>query len=357
MTIATALAVANDASPQLAEEAVRQALFCAGLSHANGVLLFLTTDFARHAREAVLAASRAAGCLQVAGGIAAGLATEERWVFDRPAAAALVLGGDCALRPSNDDDVAPLFSLAGTSNLPPPWHLGQARFGSLYADPMFKDSLPVWQQGRTVPDGHVSLHLQGTDLRLGVSTGTRLLGVPKPVDVVSGYDLERVAGQRAIDTLRRELPAEFHDLEQLPLHILSLAVFTAPAEQTQAPRLVPLLAANADGSLTIGERLSPGSLIAWGIRQPVGAEADMRQMLDGLVTEGAAPDFGLYVSCIGRGPYFYGAEERDWLAIKDRLPGMPFLGIYGSGQIAPLAGENRLLQNTVVAALGTIGKD
>ena len=356
MTVATSLVVANDASPQIAEEAVRQAMQRAGLSHANAVLLFLTTDFARHAREAVLAASRVAGCLQIAGGTAAGLATERSWVFDRPAAAALVLGGDYALLPPTGDNDETLFSFAGTSNLPGCWHSGPSRFGGLYTDAMFKDSLPTWQHGRITADAHTSLRMEGIDLRLGVSSGTRLLGDCHTVDQVNGYDLQRVGGQRAVDCLLRVLPAEFRRQEQLPLHLLSIAVVDGD-DSPAPPRLIPLLTANGDGSLTIGDPLPTNARIVWGIRQPVSAEADMRQVLDHLVTSGPPPSFGLFVSCIGRGPYFYGAEERDWQAIKGRLPGMPFLGVYGSGQIAPVGGGNRLMQNAVVAALCSTRKD
>jgi len=55
-------------------------------------------------------------------------------------------------------------------------------------------------------------------------------------------------------------------------------------------------------------------------------------------------------SCIGRGPYFYGGEDRDLLVFTERFPGVPLLGLYGSGQIAPSNG-GRLLHNSVVTAL------
>lgn len=73
MSVATALVSGNDPLPQLAEQAVKEALQKAGLTHANGVLLFLTPDFARHAQKTITAVARAAQCTQVAGGIAAGV--------------------------------------------------------------------------------------------------------------------------------------------------------------------------------------------------------------------------------------------------------------------------------------------
>ena len=44
MTVATALVTGNDPLPYLAEQATHQALARAGLTHANGVLLFLTPE-------------------------------------------------------------------------------------------------------------------------------------------------------------------------------------------------------------------------------------------------------------------------------------------------------------------------
>ena len=56
MSVASALVAGNDPLPALAEEALAQALTRTGASHATGVLLFLTPDFARYAQQTVSAA-------------------------------------------------------------------------------------------------------------------------------------------------------------------------------------------------------------------------------------------------------------------------------------------------------------
>ena len=48
---------------------------------------------------------------------------------------------------------------------------------------------------------------------------------------------------------------------------------------------------------------------------------------------------------------FYGDDDRDLLAFREICPGVPLLGAYGSGQIAPVGNGNRLFQNTVVTLL------
>ena len=85
------------------------------------------------------------------------------------------------------------------------------------------------------------------------------------------------------------------------------------------------------------------------LSQTLSAEADMAESLAGI--ESPAPAFGLMFSCIGRGPLFYGDDDRDLVAFRTRFPGLPLLGAYGSGQIAPAGHTNRQWQNSVITAL------
>ena len=114
---------------------------------------------------------------------------------------------------------------------------------------------------------------------------------------------------------------------------------------------IAILSAGGDGSLMLADTLSDGETITWAIRQPLAAEQDMRQSLNTAVSAGIKPDFALMFSCIGRGPLFYGDDDRDLLAFRDIFPGVPLVGAYGSGQIAPASNGNRLFQNTVVTLL------
>jgi len=129
-----------------------------------------------------------------------------------------------------------------------------------------------------------------------------------------------------------------------PLHQIVLA------RQPGTPA-VPILAANADGSLTLAAALATGEQVRWAIRQPLSAEQDMRQSLLAAVNPEKRPDFALMFSCLGRGPLFYGNDDRDLRVFRAIFPGIPLLGAYGSGQIAPAGNGNRLFQNTVVTLL------
>jgi small ligand-binding sensory domain FIST len=72
---------------------------------------------------------------------------------------------------------------------------------------------------------------------------------------------------------------------------------------------------------------------------------------------GNRPDFALFFSCIGRGPYFYDGEDRDLMALTERYPGLPVIGGYGTGQIAFRDKTSRQMQNSVVTILHSRNPD
>lgn len=339
MTAATALITGNEASPQLAEQAVREALARLSEAQANGVILFLSPEFARHAQPAVLAAARAARCTQVFGGIAAGLCTEDGWALDRPAAAAMALGGGVALAPAESAGPRPLLCCTG-SPFPSAWAQSR-RYGMLFHGS--GDDGAVWHGGRVLAQGSAEAAVRGARVRLALSTGLRRLGEALPVERLRGYDLEALGGLPALDSLLAHLPADWR--ERLPLHLINVLVDDPAAPD--GVQAAAIISANADRSLTLTAPLRPGQALTWAIRQPLAAEADMQAVL----RDGEAPDFALFFSCIGRGPYFYGGEDRDLATLTGRHPGLPVLGAYGTGQIAFRGGNSRQLHNAVVTAL------
>ncbi len=332
MNVASSLASGPHPLPELAASAVRQALARAGLARADSVLLFLTRNFARHAQAALVAAARAAGSLQISGCTAYGLLTEDGWLLDQSGAAALVIG---EMETTAEPD-SPLLSFSGHGTLPWGWQSGAPRAGLLDSD------ATAWAHGRLADDSCAETRLPGLRTRIACATGLRLLGETITVDAAAGYDLQRCGGLAASDSLQRCLPAELR--QNPPLHQIAVIV------QPGLPG-VPILGVNGDGSLSLAAPMTAGTRIRWAIRQPLAAEQDMRQSLLAAVDAEKRPNFAVMFSCLGRGPLFYGNDDRDLLAFREQFPGVPLIGAYGSGQIAPVDGENRLFQNTVVTLL------
>ena len=386
MKVASALAQGRTADPALAALAVKVAMERAGLEHPQAVLLYLTSEFAQDPQPAIAAAVRAAGCLQVTGCTAAGVFTEEDWVLDAPAAAAMVFGGALSLHPSHGEEPQTL-TFAAPNALDLLWlNASGPRYGGVSGDATGQGPYSVWMGGRVQTAGRCELGLRGADIRIGVSQGIRPLSRPAAVERVQGHDVCVVGGDTALSTLVKELPLSTRAPERIPTHLLMAGVtYGDPDHALEEGRyhLLPVVGVNADDqSVTVAGELTPGLDLFWALRQPQAAEHDMRAMIHRLSddtfasqspgrpkidlppsegesvrrTEPGAhptpPAFGLMFPCLGRGPWFYGGEDRDIQALTQRFPDMPLIGFYGNGEIAHLDGANRLLQYSVVLALG-----
>jgi small ligand-binding sensory domain FIST len=356
--IATALVRGLSAHEDLARQAVAGAMQRAQLTHANSVLLFLTPEFARDPQPALRAASKAANCMQVIGCSAAGIFTEEDWVLDAPAAAAMVFGGEVALAPAHDVAAdALIFSLAAPNALNSAWiKMPGIRFGGVSGDATGQGPFKVWSGGKVSAQGRCETLIHGAHGQVGVSQGIRALSAPLQITQVSGHDVISLGSQPALNHLARELPLELRDQDHPPLHLLLAGVIFGDPEHAISEgryRLSPIIATNADDrSVTLASRLMPGDQLFWALRQPLAAERDMRKTLERMhQAQASAPDFGLFFPCMGRGPYFYGGVDRDLDLIAGRYPGMPLIGFYGNGEIGPLEQENEIFQYSAVLGL------
>jgi small ligand-binding sensory domain FIST len=363
MSVASALLAGNDAAPALAAAAASAALEKVGSCPARGALLFLSAEFTAQAQAAVTAVARALRCTEVAGGIAAGVFSDEGWVLDRPAAAVMVFAGDLALRPHRPaaSDRAGAILCYGGSSLPRTGSdPGCDRFGGCFAGRPGKSDAIAWQQSRLVDQ--CAVELQGARVDLAVSRGWRLLGRPTVVTGSRALDLLELQGEPALDHLRRSLPPQQQSAARLPLASLCAVLLDDPGmtsdsarQQAFADGLLPpvaIIAANADGSLTLAQHVVAGSHLLWAIRLPEASAADMRRSLSALLPLVPPPLAAIAFSCIGRGPYHYGAADEDLACLHELLPQLPLIGAYGTGQMAPVRrGGNRLLQNSVVTAL------
>ncbi|MDD5330946.1 MAG: FIST C-terminal domain-containing protein [Sulfuricella sp.] len=357
MTIATGLATAPIAEAHLAAEAVNAAMEKAGLTVANSVLLFLTPEFARDPKPALLAASRASNCTRIIGCTAAGIFTEQDWVLDAPAAAAMVFGG-VGLAPANHARANDLIlSLAAPNAINSAWiNEPGRRFGAISGDATGQGPFKVWCGGRISENGRCETLLSGATGSIGISQGIRPLSDPIEITQASGYDIVTIGRQPALNVLARDLPYDLRAEDNLPLHLLMVGIIDgdpATAIDEGRFRLSPIISTNPnDRSVTLSAQLAAGERMFWAVRQPLAAERDMRLTLDRLEKDlGSEPDFGLLFPCMGRGPYFYGGVDRDLDLVRRRFPSLPLIGFYGNGEIGPLNGANQLLQYAAVLGL------
>lgn len=356
IAVATALEGAEKPDPELAASVVRQALKQIGTGIARSVLLFLSSEFARNAQSAITAASRAANCLQVLGCTAPGVFNENDWIIDRPGTAAMVMAGDAWLAPANGQPGLTLC-LAEPSAATASWLSGAApRFGMLSADGGPRHPGKVWGHAKVIDEGRYEVRVHGVRGAVGLSRGIRILSPLLEVTHASGYDIARLDGYPALNTLLRELPFELRGQPSLPMHLLFAGVVRGdPTQAIEQGRytLLPLIGAATDErSVTLGAPVEPGTRLFWSMRSPLAAERDTRVMLDQLDAElDGAADFGILFACMGRGPYFFDGIDRDLDLLRLRHPRMPIIGAYSAGEITPSLEGNRILHNCAVLGL------
>ncbi len=351
MTVATGLAIGSQPKPELAQRAVSEAMQKAGLEIANSVLLFLTSEFARDPLPAIKAAGKAANCVQVLGCSAPGIFTEQDWVLDAPAVAAMVFGGGLGLAPVHDPvstDLMLVLTAPNAINIT--WLSGPgARFGGVSGDATGQGPFSVWHSSKASTSGRAEVSLKGVTGVIEASHGVRMLSKEKRITSCNGHDLYFHGGKPALASLQsacQEVP--------LPLHRLMAGIADSSEEIAHGQyRLAALVGANEqDRSVTLARTVEPGQLLFWALRETDAAQQDMADTLARMATRfPRTPQFGLLFSCLGRGPYFYTGVDRDLEILLQKFPGMPLIGLYGNGEIAPINGVNELLQYSAVLGL------
>lgn len=351
MKVGTGLAVGSEAHADLVTQAVTQAIRAAGTDVASSVLLFLTADFAHAPIPALHAAAKAASCTQVMGCSAPGIFTEQDWVIDAPAAAAMVFADGVRLQlPDSNNASQLLLALTAPNAIDTTWMAKPAvRFGGVSGDATGQGPFSVWQHGRGVASGHCEAKLHGVKGAVAAAHGLRLLSAPKKITGVQAYDLQEIAGEPALKTLRQACGKQ-----QVALHQLMAVLADSAAAITQGDYQLASLVSNneADASVTVAKPMKSGQFMCWAMREADTAITDLEQTVVQLQAQlGDAPDFALLFSCLGRGPYFYGNVDRDLLLLKQKYPGLPLIGFYGNGEIATRNNMSELLQYSAVLGL------
>lgn len=350
MLAATGLAVGRGVDEKLASMAVMQAMQKMEATSAGAVLLFLTSEFASDPLPAIRAAAKASSSMQIIGCSAPGIFTDEDWVLDAPAAAAMVFDHAAGFGSvSAPLQAQVLLALTAPNALNSGWiNAPGLRFGGVSGDVTGQGPFSVWQNAKGMAQGYCEASFSGVDAAIAPAHDIKLLGVPMRVTAAEGYDLQSMENMPALAVLHASV-----NNEEPPLHLL-MAVIADHLDVILQGRyqLTTLVSGNEDSqSVTLARQVEAGQYVAWAIRDTEAAQQNLSSTAEHLVQKlGAEPDFGMLFSCLGRGPYFYDGVDRDLRLLKQRFPEMPLIGFYGNGEIAPINGENVLLQYS--AALG-----
>ena len=358
MKVASSIITGNHASADLAAKAVADAMRKADITVANSVLLVLTSEFASNPQAAIKAAAKAANCTQVMGCSATGIFTEDDWVLDTPAAAAMVFGDGISLAlANNNSSQQPLLTITAPNAINSTWLNGDSkRYGGVSGDVIGQGPFSVWQNAKGDVSGHIEAFFSGVKIATGVSHGLQMLTQPQQIQQTNDFDLIQLNQRLPLHSLQKAWQSHSKNDEAVPLHLV-IAIYANSAIDITQGRFDQTTVIGCDedsGSITLAQPLRPGQFLSWCLRDTAVAEADFSSMSQRLADElSGPPDFGLLFSCLGRGPYFYNGIDRDLKVITQTFPRMPLLGFYGNGEIAHINGRNQLLPYSAVLSLFT----
>lgn len=348
-----------------------------GLGRPSGGLIFLSGTLAERARDVAQALGRTEPAVPLLVVAAAGVLSERGEIEGQSAGAGVVFAGGrpevrVVAATSPDDaatglatELAELTQRRNTTALV----FAQARaFGVDAMEPLAGipglhvagagttgDSpvLAVQAGGRVEEGGIGAMLVRGlTPARVRASPACKLLMPLRPISSARGPLLLEIAGEPALDVL--ESVAQGLSGQPLVLTVL------APEGETEGFR-PELLVRGIQGvdparrAIVLSGDLKAGTRVAFAVRDGAASRADLEAVARelGRETAGAAPVFGVYLNCAGRGSDLYSAPDVDLRILRDRFPDVPLVGMQSAFEIAPYSGRPAVHFYTGVLAMFT----
>ncbi|HEX2871013.1 MAG TPA: FIST C-terminal domain-containing protein [Polyangiaceae bacterium] len=204
------------------------------------------------------------------------------------------------------------------------------------------------------------------------SAACRLLMPLKTITKTRGSMVLEIEGAPALEVLS----SVADNLEDQPLVFVALAppvrddpVTTDPAlerrlEQRHSerpPERPEVLIRAVQGvdpvrrGLLVSDEVRPGMRLAFAVRDAKAAREDLQTAVRELLREanGAAPRFGIYINCAGRGSSLYGQKDVDLKILKARLGELPLAGMQSSFEVSEVAGKPALQLYTGIVGIFT----
>ena len=187
---------------------------------------------------------------------------------------------------------------------------------------------------------------------LASSPACKLLMPLREISEVRGPMVLSIEGEPALEVLSTVA----HALVDQPLVFVALA--TDRGEDSLRPPLLLRAVQGVDPSrhgLIVSEEVRKGMRMAFAVRDASAARADFEMRIRELAREaaGAAPRFGICLNCAGRGVSLYKTADTDLRMLRARFGEIPWVGMFGSFEIAPHGGEPALQLYTGVVGLFT----
>ncbi len=228
--------------------------------------------------------------------------------------------------------------------------------------------IAVYVDGSIHPGPAGGMVLSGlTTPLVRASAACRLLMPLKVISKTRGSMVLEIEGAPALDVLS----SVADNLEDQPLVFVALAPAPAqdplqidPALERKSERVAErpeVLIRAVQGvdpvrrGLLVSDEVRPGMRLAFAVRDAKAAREDLQTAVRELLREanGAAPRFGIYLNCAGRGLGLYGQKDVDLKILKARLGELPLAGMQSSFEVSEVGGKPALQLYTGVLGVFT----
>ncbi len=329
-----------------------------GVGDGQAGIVYVSDSIAGRLPQIVAALRADTGVENWAGTVGTGVCGTGRAAFGRPAIAAAVLefpGDTLRLVPGVREDAAEAGGALAA------WAARQAGLTALlHADPLNRrlgeivadlsetldaftvggitaSDAPAGQVAGKVENGVVSGLLIGGGVGAlsGVSQGCVPIGPPRTVTRAHENLVLELDGRPAFDMLCQDLGLD------------SVARIRATAPWLHAARPVPgsseedylvrdIVGLDAqNGGIGLLALIDPGEQLFFVRRDAAAAEADLRRMLRDMSAQLTGPaSGGVYVSCVDRGPYMFGGDDRELEILREELGDLPLVGFFADGEFS-----------------------
>ena len=341
--IATGISYGGLPNPEHARDAVKNALKKAKLKSASSVLLFLTCGYANNPKSALKEAAKAASTTQVIGCSALGLLSDEEWLIDSEGAVAMVFPNDYSLQPASLlkkpelllSLVTPSSAMFGINQI------DIAQIGAISTDEYGHGPYSIWQAGREVKTGYLHVGFESKiNFAVGVAQGVRQISPLMKVTKGKKHTLIELNKEPALQNMRDNLPKNLHGMFSKQPHNILCAI--SENEQTESIKqghykLQHIVSLDENkNTIHISGTVHEKRHIFWALRDEAKAQEEMEKAIESAKKSlSKKPKFAFVFPNISRGPEFYGGKDKDIELLKQAFPGMPIIGFYGNGEIAP----------------------
>ncbi len=201
-----------------------------------------------------------------------------------------------------------------------------------------------------VEDGAVGALLPPGIVEPVVSQGCRPIGAPAIVTAAEGNLILELAGVRALDRLEEELGLLAGEPREQAAQGLHIGLVVDESKATfGAGDFVIGNVVGADQErrgVAIGTPVEVGQTAQFHVRDALTSDVD----LDLALRDGPERGASLVFSCNGRGSALFGPVDHDARTVFDHLGG-PLTGMFCTGEVGPVGGDNRVLAFTAAIAV------